>query len=1684
MFGLVRNLAAIVATAVFAVGAPFASAQTSPLGTDVVNVATVSYDHPSGPVDFRTNEARFRVVARVTPSTIEFYRHSPRAPDAVRVSLYGSDFVPSGNLEDAEFNPIDVNGCAYGAPINFTQPVPLIPADSFFAGEMVFIRVTDEGQNGDPKTVETITVHLESETGDVVIIRLYESGPNTGTFFGYIPSTDDPTNAHDGFLTTAKQTQLEARYVDAFDAAEVSTDTALVDPFGRLFDSLTGELINGAQVTIVEAESGQPADVYGLDGISAYPSTLITGSTVTDESGAVYELEEGQFLFPLMVPGAYRLLIEPPAGYVFPSGLAAENFDGLANGPFEIIDGSYGLDFQVTASGPLHFDVPLDTTSGITIIKQAGLQSAAVGDFVPYTLTVENAHDNVLPVLIQDVLPRGLRYEEGTATRDGEMIADAQVSEDGRTLIFDAGVLNAGETLSLAYVVAIGPGVERGDVVNTAIATNPAGRPISNTAEAAISIREDLFRSELTILGRVAADACAPGDIWARDTQTGESVQGVRLYMETGEYAITDERGMFNFQGVEEGTHVVQIDPATLPEGYEPVICEENSRYAGSAISQFVDAMGGTTWQANFYLRKTGEAAVEEDDVRKSDVTEYLDFDQAWLDAQDGATAWAYPATDSTPSGRSVNLGIKTAADAKVELSLNGRPVPARNLQGRLISADQSIVLRRWRGVDIEIDENLFEAVITHADGRRETLSRSVWFVDQAQRATLVDDESVLVADGRTAPVIAIRLENAAGKAVHAGRLIMPDVSSPYRLETEARRDALTSVAPVAAEVEGIVVENDGLARIRLEPTLQTGKARVRIPLAGDRFEEIDVYLQPEQREWIVVGLAEGGLHQMGDTAKTYSDDSWKREGRLAFFAKGMVRGDWLLTVAVDTAKRRGAREDQLFEEIDPNAYYTLYGDQSVRGHDAESRYPFYVKLEKGTAQILFGDFATDLSDTELSRYNRQLSGVRAMTEGERVSAVGFIAETRQGFVKDEIAADGTSGPYSLSQRNIVRNSEVITVETRDRDRRDIVVSRKTMKRYFDYELDYTSGEIIFRAPVDATDLRFNENVIVVDYETFGATSRDMTYGGRAALRSEEGRLEVGVSAIREEASEPNTDGISQLAGVDLTYKVSERTEIRAEYAVSERDGETSDPAANEVAGTSDAFLVELDHQGAGLGVQAYVRQEDQGFGVGQTGVNTRAIRRAGVRGQVRLQEFVDADTGARGTRQVTAQVYNEAALATGEERTVGEVSLQQSSSDFSGAIGLRSVREQLNTGERGSLIGSVEASKVFTERGLTVSAAHEMLLDTEGENASIAPQRTVLGADQALGERIVLNLRHEIIQGDQSDGNLSRVGITYLPWAGGTISGDLSQITQDSADRLSATVGVDQTVRFSEAISASFGVARRSAINSSSEAYDPLDDGVESPFGDGLVRPVLNDDSFSSAYAGLGYRDLRSAVSARGEFRKTEALIRTALILGAGRELSEELSLAGGARLQWEEQQDGNAVETIDARLGLAWRPEESDFILLNRFDFNRTNSDINGDVWKLVNNATANVRLGNRNQMSVFHGVKYSEVALQGQQLSGWTNLLGVEVRHDLTRKIDLGLRASVLTSTATSSTLYQFGPSIGFTPVENAWISLGYNLIGFRDEDFEQANETRDGVFMRARLKFDQGNVDELVRWIAPQ
>ena len=298
-------------------------------------------------------------------------------------------------------------------------------------------------------------------------------------------------------------------------------------------------------------------------------------------------------------------------------------------------------------------------------------------------------------------------------------------------------------------------------------------------------------------------------------------------------------------------------------------------------------------------------------------------------------------------------------------------------------------------------------------------------------------------------------------------------------------------------------------------------------------------------------------------------EENYYQDGRLAFYAKGRVKGDMLLTLAYDTRNESDSERssNSLFQTINPDKYYTLYGDATEQRFDAPSSENLYLRIERDQFYALFGDFNTGLTVTELSRYSRSMTGIKTEYDGERYGVNAFAAESDQVFIRDEIQGNGTSGLYYLSEQDIIINSDKITLETRDRFRPGTVVNSRELSRFLDYNINTLDGTLFFKQPVPSRDEFFNPVYIVAVYETASAGDKQLSGGGRARVKLLDDRLELGVSAIHQ--GDTGTGG--NLFGTDLRYDIDRNTELRVEIASSDTTTATGDESGT-------AYLAQLAH--------------------------------------------------------------------------------------------------------------------------------------------------------------------------------------------------------------------------------------------------------------------------------------------------------------------------------------------------------------------------------------------------------------------------------------------------------------------------------------------------------------------------
>jgi uncharacterized repeat protein (TIGR01451 family) len=1929
-----------VLAAVFA--APESVAQVTPSGTAIRNTGFVSFDAGGINRVVSSNEVALTVTPPPSRAQIALARYAVASPTAQTAG-------PTQCRGGAGFAPLPAPAPLGTGTIDPLTPVPLANTSVAHAGDPVFVRVEDADQNRDATQIDTVDIRIEArETGDFEILRLSETGVNTGVFVGYIATRTGPAAA-DCSLEVARDSELFATYIDPSDTTDAVRADALVDPFGLVFDSQTGLPIDGVRVRLVDAVTGAPATVFGDDGVSRYPSEMITGQRVTDSGGTQYDLPPGVFRFPLVAPGDYRVEVFPPGNYNFPSVSTTADLQTLPGAPFRLNEGSFGRNFNVPGPPAVAVDVPLDPAgTSLVLRKSASAATAAIGDFIQYTLTLENTSPRgAFPsVEIRDTLPAGTRYRTGSLRIDDRPVADPRSSADGRTLTIPYGRFEAGARITIRYVLEVTVAAHGRELVNLAQALTPGGTR-SNESRSLVRLTNELFSEEGFLVGRAFEGGCdAP-----RDARPG--VAGLRVYLEDGRYAITDDEGKFHFEGLAAGSHVVQIDLDTLPSHLELVPCAGVGRFAGRTYSQFVDLRAGALWRADFVLRErvppsgsvqfdftsalvdaqtashvgivrvvgvpagntrlmvmlpdglefqmgsakldgtalsdeqSGAAAAPQPrvtvssgvltirlnelqpgaesrveflttatnravgalpvralvswdtaaqsglrtaplatqfvrghpklerqkftftprfDIAKTDllpaderalqalidawrgvntvriyavghadatpiaprtrlkfadnyalseararaVADYLAErlgvpservmtdgrgsdepiaagrdaaslaqnrrveiflegervqDHAALELASGAggstavatkgfivrgpradvstvqrsstrpvealdevvtlpdietllpgVALLTPAEGALPPISSIKIAVQHAPTHKLALTINGNAVDPLNFDGVLESRNKSVAVSRWRGVDLADGDNLLRVVVTDAESNEVAkLERIVHYGSGAVRAVLDKTRSKLVADGKTRPVIALKMFDAYGKPARRGTLTSFQVEAPYRSWWEVETLDDNQLLATGPREPTVTVGDEGIALIELEPTTQSGNVTLRLRFNERTRDEVRAWLEPAARDWVMVGIAEGtaAYREISGNAETAlaaeREDGFDEDGRVAFFAKGRIKGDFLLTLAYDSARDQEAARERLRGVIEPDQYYLLYGDGTEQRFEAASQRKLFVKLERRQFVAMFGDYDTGFTVTELTRYSRSLNGFKADFGGDRVTASSFAASTDTGFVRDELQGDGTSGLYRLSRAPIVIGSDKLRLEVRDRFRSERVLESRSLAPFIDYDLDFERGTIFFKQPVPSRDQNFNPVFIVADYEVRSGGDDETSAGLRVAAKLAGDRVEIGASVIHEGAAAGDT----QVGGADLQWEIAPATKLRAEVATSRSD----DPAR---ADDALAYLAEVTHVTDELDARAYVREEEQGFGVGQQFSSEGGTRKAGV----------DARWKVRENWQLQSEIQRQEVLASSAERLLASGEVRYQDAGESVGVGVRHVADSSpGEADRESDQAFVNGSIDVLDQRVTLRAAGDFALSSDDASTDY-PARALFGVDYKWTPATTFFAEYEHAEGRDLDSDMTRVGVRTRPWERTQIATSVSSAATEFGPRTFANFGLTQGWQVSERWALDFGVDQSNTLRGAAlEPFNPM-----APLASGTVT----EDYFAS-FVGAQYRKELWQLTSRLEHRNADSEERWSLTTGWYREPVRGHALS--MSLQGFDS-DSLLADTLEATARFAWafRPIDSDWIVFNRLDLKfdeRDDGNMSFESRRAVNNLHANWQVNPRTQLGLQYGGRYVVSTFDAEKYTGYSDLVGFDARRELNARFDIGLHGAVLHSWESEILEHSAGLDLGVTFARNIWVSIGYNFAGFRDEDFSASRYTDKGPFLKVRIKADQDTFRDL-------
>ena len=1603
---------------------------------------------------------------------------------------------------------------------NYTGPDFTQPADYARLGSNLYLRTDAAACNSDASVIETRTVVITGPNGESETFTATESGFNTGLFvLPSILTRDGTVVVGDKIIEAKSFDQINIELLGC--GVRIVTTVTLVDPNGVVFSSKSNAPVAGAAVTLVNGN--------GAGGCTTTPASvrrLVNGTPQPAPSTVVTGID-GRYEFELTPPGDYCLAVVPPVGYAFASTVASTALPAgrsiRATGP--TTGGSYGNNFRVGPdTGPITIDIPVDAVlvTSLFVQKTASRQVVEVADFLDYTVRVRNNSAATLAgtgVLINDQLPAGFAYQRGTARLGGATLADP-VGGGGPRLTFNIGAINAGAEAILTYRVRVGPGAMQGDGINRAQASINAS--LSNQASAKVTVQGGVFSDRGYIVGKVFMD-CNRHQV-QDDGEVG--IPGVRVYLEDGTSAISDSEGKYSFYGITPRTHVLKLDRTSMPAG--SVLSILNNRNAGDAGSSFVDLKNGELFKANFAEASCAPAVVAEVEARRKKsqslvtetdrlVGEKLEADASRrvigdvkaqpasgtlgiaapvvpgyvpvapkpaqplaLPAMDRSTAAPLPPLESMlptmdntfafvgfsdqevlPAAQTI-VRLKGKAETTFILRVNGQEVSAKQVGKKSVLPEKALQAWEYFGIALRPGANKLTATQIDAFGvARGEASITLIAPDQLGKLVL-QVPSGAIADGHSSARIVVLLTDQKGIPVTSRTAVTLESSlGQWQAEDLDSREPGVQV----------FVEN-GRAEFLLTAPQTPGQAIIRVH-SGQQKTETTLDFLPDLRPMIGAGLIEGVLNfrkldsralqpvrkqdsfeqEITTFARTSADGKRDAAARSALFLKGRVQGDYLLTLAFDSDKQT---KERLFRDIQPDEFYPVYGDAAPRGFDAQSTSKLYVRIDKNKSYLLYGDFTTQtISDSrKLGSYSRSLTGLKQHYEDSNVVVDAFASHDSTRQVVEELRANGTSGPYVLATFNAVENSEKVELLIRDRNQPAIVLKSTFLARFIDYEIEPLTGRILLKAPLPSLDPVFNPQSIRVTYEVDQGGPQFLVAGVEGKLKLTD-HIEVGgIAVVDRNPLDPAT-----LRGVNATVRLTEHTVVTSEIVKSDKRS----------VGSGNGKRLEIRHEDGNLQAQAYAATTDVGFD------NPGAfLSRGRAESGGKLTYKLDDKT------LIKAEALRTEDKVSGAQREGEYVSVERSVSEHVRVeVG---VRHGSGNSEPVPLLPTA-GTGVTAGTAVTAVAAPTEFTSVKAKVTAQLPSMPALGGYVEYEQDIKHADRHvAAVGGDYQMGNIGRIYARHEFIS--SLSGPYA--LNGTQAQNASVLGIDSTYMQDGHLFSEYRI-RDAFSGADTEAAIGLRNlwrvapglGISTGFERVRVLSGIGTNEATALTLGLEYTDNPLLkISTRLELRNAQTSKSIFSSIGAAAKLSNDWTALTRNAFALTRNQGTLSGERLQERLqaGVAYRDTSSDqFNALGRVEHRVENDDTQTGI--SLKRTVELIALNGNYQpvrplvMSLRFARKW--VTDRSNNLSSKYNatLVGARATYDINNKWDLGLVGNVVTGGGVSTRQQSLGVEAGYLLATNLWLSAGYNIFGFRDDDLAGADYTNRGLYIRLRFKFDE-------------
>jgi hypothetical protein len=983
-----------------------------------------------------------------------------------------------------------------------------------------------------------------------------------------------------------------------------------------------------------------------------------------------------------------------------------------------------------------------------------------------------------------------------------------------------------------------------------------------------------------------------------------------------------------------------------------------------------------------------------------------------------------------------------------VDLQVNGVSVDPKLIGRTETNNTTKVVTQTWYGVTLREGDNTITAQIKDGTAQANATATKVQVRGIPQQLKVETVTKRIPADGRSTTVIRGQLVDAQGN--------------------RSNRDALITLTPEAGEFIGADTDKDqvgyqvqarqGQFEATLRSGLQAQTAKVRASTG-----EIEAFVQVEFETSLRPSIATGVLDvRFGARGTDYysgfreflpadRDNTAKIDLRSAVFASGKI-GDWLFTGAYNSNRAlnqdcngttRFLRDAQVCDQ-----QYPVYGDSSTSTRVAQSQDSVFLRLERNQDFITWADYNTQelaTASQEFTAINRQLHGLKLNYNAGNFQFTGFYGDNVQGFQRDTLPPDGTSGYYFVSRRLLVAGSENVSVETQELNRPGTVLERKVLTRGVDYDIDYDRGSLLFRQPLLRTDVDAKTGTtlvrqLVVTYQ-YESQQNANIYGGRVRYHfSKEQNKEswLGATYFRE------NQGVRhfELYGADALIPLSPKFNLIAEYARSTNDSDLLGP----VSGS--AYRLEAKGELFG-GVQSrtYWRSAETGFAnnatisfvPGQTRYGTELTAQVAPTTNLHLQYDHEDNVGV-----APQPLSNLADLLTPRTQALPGSGVNNSLTTITAGVQQKFGQADLTVDwlNRNRVDQATEQKSISSQLRtrfsvpvadkLTFRAQNELNLGSTQD--AIYPDRTTLGLEWAVYPGVSIQLNQNFIAGGSFGSNSFTSLDTkadYKLAENTTLSGRYSILSGINGLSSQGALGLNHRWVVSPGLRVNLGYERVFG-----DAFATTNTGTQfaQPFAAGQGVSALGVQSGDNYNIGFEYTDNPDfKASARYEYRTSAAGTNTVLTASAAGKITPSLT----ALLRYNQAGIANQSlsglgDTTNLKLGIAYRdPKDDTFNALLRYEYRKNPSII-----------PENLLLG------VGTSSQDHTLALEAIYAPSWQwELYGKYALRSSSTQLDQNFTSSSLISLAQLRTTYRFAYNFDFVG-EARWISqpqAGYSEMG---------------------------------------